>query len=78
MHLAFEEFNEVKRKGLEIMGWVGYSTIQSNIEIDSEEHARSKAAHLICFNGSNCFVESSTMMERSRCTWRLELENVMK
>ena len=47
MHLAFEECDEVKRKGLEIMGWVRYSTIQSNIEIDLEEHARSKAAHNI-------------------------------
>ena len=47
MHLAFEESNEVKRNGSKSMRWVRYSKIQSNIEIDLEEHARPKAAHSI-------------------------------
>ena len=47
MHLAFGECDEVKRKGLEIMGWVRYSTIQSNIEVDLEGHIRFKPAHIV-------------------------------
>ena len=29
MHLAFGECDEVKRKGLEIMGWVRFSTVKN-------------------------------------------------
>ena len=46
MHLAFGGCDEVKMEGLEIMGWVRYR-VQLKIEIDFEDHARSKHSHLI-------------------------------
>ena len=73
MHLAFEECDEVKMKGLEILGWARYSTIE--IEINRVEHARSKAAHLTVPTVP-FFIESWLMLCRSRCSWHLD--NVMK
>ena len=46
MHLVFGECDEIKRKGLEIIGGLRYIA-QSKIEIDFEDHARSKNSHLI-------------------------------
>ena len=41
MHLTFRDCDEVRRKGLEIMGGVRYR-VQIEIEIDLEDHVRSK------------------------------------
>ena len=71
MHLVFGDFDEVKRKGLEITAGVKYRA-QIEIEIDFENESRSKSSHLIVSKDLVFFVESSTMMERSICTWRLE------
>ena len=46
MHLVFRDCDEVKRKVLEIMGGVRYR-VQLEIEIDLENHPRSKHSHHI-------------------------------
>ena len=38
--------DEIKRKGLEIIGGVR-NRIQSKIEVDFDDHSRSKSSHLI-------------------------------
>ena len=75
MHLAFGNCDEVKRKGLEIMGGVRYR-VQSKIEIDFEDHARSKAAHLMVSLVALCFVESWTMIRPRHIGGGLRILNV--
>ena len=64
MHLAFGECDEVKRKGLEIMGWVRYSTIKNRNQFGGTRQVQGCSPYWL--NWSILFAKTCSMMYRRR------------